>query len=110
MSTASSSGRAERQRAELPPPGSVTSMPSRVVNTGRTSPIDASATRRFSASHAVASDEGDREERPLAPQHRQEDLLVADLAEPEPVGVEADERRARQEEQQPSSAERRTKR
>ena len=29
-----------------------------------------------------------------APEHRDEDLLVADLAEPQPVGVEADQGRA----------------
>ena len=82
------------------PPGSVTWMPFRVVNTGRTLPIAASATFRFTHEPRRREDEGDREERALAPQHRQEDVLIADLAKPEPVGVEAKERRSSQEEQE----------
>jgi hypothetical protein len=44
-------------------------------------------------------DERDREERCLAANDRREDLLIADLAEPEPVGVEAEQRRPAEEDQ-----------
>ena len=81
-------------------PGSGISSPSRVMKTGRRSPIDATAIRRFSASQTNGADEGDGEQRSLAAQHRREDRLVADLAEPEPVGVEADQRGAGEDQQQ----------
>ena len=51
--------------------------------------------------------EGGGEERALRPQHRREDVLIADLAEPQPVRVEAEQRRSRQEEQDDDERERR---
>src|SRR6185436_8398814 len=44
-------------------------------------------------------DEREGEERRLAAHDRREDLLIADFAEPEPVGVEAHHRRPAEEEQ-----------
>ena len=72
-------------------PGSGTSMPSRVVKTGRRSPIGASAIRRFTVSHTAAIANAMVNSVALRPQHGEEHLLVADLAEPQPVGVEAEQ-------------------
>ena len=89
MRTASTSGGAGASPRSCRPPGSATSMPSRVVKTGRTSPIDGKRHAQVEHEPADAQDEGDGEEHALRPQDGREDLLVADLAEPEPVGVEA---------------------
>ena len=56
---------------------------------------------------ADRDDEGRREERALRPQHRGVDVLIAHFAEPEPVGVEAEERRPGQEEQDDDEGEQR---
>jgi hypothetical protein len=69
-----------------------------VVNTARVSPSDRSAKRRFSENQANAGHEDDREQRGLAAQDRGEHLAVADLAEPQPVGVEGEGRRSSEEE------------
>ena len=56
---------------------------------------------------ADRDDEGRREQRALRPQHRREDVLIAHLAEPEPVGVEPEQRRPGQEEQNDDEREQR---
>ena len=99
MSAASSRAAAERQRSEL--------------SSSRQRELDAFPGREHRAhvadrlrTHVQVhreprrrQDEGDREERALAPQHRQKHVLVSDLAKPEPVRIEANERGSCQEEQ-----------
>ena len=99
MSAARSRAAPSASERSCRPPGSVTWMPSRVVNTGRTLPMARSACSGSTRATPWPATNVMREERPLTPQHRQEDVLVADFAEPEPVGVEAEERWPRQEQQ-----------
>ena len=60
------------------------------MKTGRTLPTADNATFRFTTSHAVAAMNVSMKSAPWL-EYRQEDGLVADFAEPQPVRVEAQE-------------------